>query len=598
MAVDIKDVEQVAQELQQKFDDFKAKNDKRVDAIEQEKGKLAGQVETLNGKLSELENLKSDLEKELLELKRPAGGAQNKLATEHKEAFVGFLRKGREDGLRDLERKALQVGTDEDGGYAVPEELDRNILNLLKDEVVMRQEATVITVGGSDYKKLVNLGGTASGWVGETDTRSQTATSRLELIEPLMGEIYGNPQATQKMLDDAFFNVEAWINSELATEFAEQEEIAFTSGDGTKKPKGFLAYESTDETDKVRAFGKLQHIVSGEATGVTADAIKRTGVLKAIFGDDAETLQVVNALIDKGKDGYDQIQQKMNKQASLNKRVQAQLGTLSNLWEAMTGTATNGLAAIGGAFSGDAKNITQWLGELGEKFTKFADENPRVIRGVVGLAAGLAILKLGLMGVGSAISIVSRIMSMTPIGMIATAIALAAGLIITNWDVVGPYFKKLWETIGPYFEAGWELLKKVFAWSPLGMVINNWGPVVKWFQDMWDKLKPIIEWFTDSSGDTVDAINSAQWGAGAYDAYGTGIPARGYTPYPAVDLAQSNNASDATGPNPFMINKASAPKVDGEIKVSFINMPPGMRVTETRSSGIDINHDVGYTRFW
>lgn len=273
MAVDIKDVEQVAQELQQKFDDFKAKNDKRVDAIEQEKGKLAGQVETLNGKLSELENLKSDLEKELLELKRPAGGAQNKLATEHKEAFVGFLRKGREDGLRDLERKALQVGTDEDGGYAVPEALDRNILTLLKDEVVMRQEATVITVGGSDYKKLVNLGGTASGWVGETDARSQTATSKLGLIEPFMGEIYGNPQATQKMLDDAFFNVEAWINSELATEFAEQEEIAFTSGDGTKKPKGFLAYESTDETDKVRAFGKLQHIVSGEATAVTADAI-------------------------------------------------------------------------------------------------------------------------------------------------------------------------------------------------------------------------------------------------------------------------------------------------------------------------------------
>ena len=254
-----------------------------------------------------------------------------------------------------------------------------------------------------------------------------------------------------------------------------------------------------DFTDGKGSFGGLDNMFRQLAKLRKLTDVKRTGVLKAIFGDDAETLQVVNALIDKGKDGYDQIQQKMNKQASLNKRVQAQLGTLSNLWEAMTGTATNGLAAIGGAFSGDAKNITQWLGELGEKFTKFADENPRVIRGVVGLAAGLAILKLGLMGVGGAISIVSRIMSMTPIGMIATAIALAAGLIITNWDVVGPYFKKLWETIGPYFEAGRELLKKVFAWSPLGMVINNWGPVVKWFQDMWDKLKPIIEWFTDSS---------------------------------------------------------------------------------------------------
>ncbi len=167
MAVDIKDVEQVAQELQQKFDDFKAKNDKRVDAIEQEKGKLAGQVETLNGKLSELENLKSDLEKELLELKRPAGGAQNKLATEHKEAFVGFLRKGREDGLRDLERKALQVGTDEDGGYAVPEALDRNILTLLKDEVVMRPGSHGDHRWRFRLQKLVNLGGTASGWVGK-----------------------------------------------------------------------------------------------------------------------------------------------------------------------------------------------------------------------------------------------------------------------------------------------------------------------------------------------------------------------------------------------------------------------------------------------
>ena len=301
-----------------------------------------------------------------------------------------------------------------------------------------------------------------------------------------------------------------------------------------------------DFTDGKGSFGGLDNMFRQLAKLRKLTDVKRTGVLKAIFGDDAETLQVVNALIDKGKDGYDQIQQKMNKQASLNKRVQAQLGTLSNLWEAMTGTATNGLAAIGGAFSGDAKNITQWLGELGEKFTKFADENPRVIRGVVGLAAGLAILKLGLMGVGSAISIVSRIMSMTPIGMIATAIALAAGLIITNWDVVGPYFKKLWETIGPYFEAGWELLKKVFAWSPLGMVINNWGPVVKWFQDMWDKLKPIIEWFTDSSGDTVDAINSAQWGAGAYDAYGTGIPARGYTPYPNRDKPYTEDLGKIT----------------------------------------------------
>ncbi|EPL7797869.1 phage major capsid protein [Citrobacter freundii] len=297
MSVDVKDVEQVAQELQAKFDAFKEKNDKRLEAVEQEKGKLAGEVETLNGKLSELDELKSALEEELKQVKRPAGGPQSKAASEHKTAFIGFMRKGKDDGLRELERKALQVGVDEDGGYAVPEELDRTILNLLKDEVVMRQEATTITVGGANYKKLVNLGGTASGWVGETDSRPETDASKLGQIEPFMGEIYGNPQATQTMLDDAFFNVEDWINSELAIEFAEQEEIAFTSGNGTKKPKGFLAYASTLDPDKTRAFGTLQHILSGATAGVTADAIiKLVYTLRKVHRNGAKFMMNNNSL--------------------------------------------------------------------------------------------------------------------------------------------------------------------------------------------------------------------------------------------------------------------------------------------------------------
>ncbi|HBZ8820369.1 TPA: phage major capsid protein [Citrobacter freundii] len=297
MSVDVKDVEQVAQELQAKFDAFKEKNDKRLEAVEQEKGKLAGEVETLNGKLSELDELKSALEEELKQVKRPAGGPQSKAASEHKTAFIGFMRKGKDDGLRELERKALQVGVDEDGGYAVPEELDRTILNLLKDEVVMRQEATTITVGGANYKKLVNLGGTASGWVGETDARPETDASKLGQIEPFMGEIYGNPQATQTMLDDAFFNVEDWINSELAIEFAEQEEIAFTSGNGTKKPKGFLAYASTLDPDKTRAFDTLQHILSGAAAGVTADAIiKLVYTLRKVHRNGAKFMMNNNSL--------------------------------------------------------------------------------------------------------------------------------------------------------------------------------------------------------------------------------------------------------------------------------------------------------------
>ncbi|MBD2779417.1 phage major capsid protein [Xenorhabdus szentirmaii] len=273
MAIEVKDIQQVAQEIQQRFDEFRQKNDQRIDAIEAEKGKLAGQVETLNGKLSELDTLKSALEEELAGLKRPAGGSNSKDVSEHKTAFAQFIRKGREDGLAELEQKAMQTTTDPEGGYAVPEELDRNIISALKDEVVMRTECHVVSVGNPNFKRLINQGGTNSGWVGETDERPETKTPKLAPIEPIWGEIYGNPAATQTMLDDAFFDVEAFISSELIQEFAEQEESAFTHGDGKNKPKGLLAYGSEAQDDKDRKWGTLQHLLLKKPTEVTADEI-------------------------------------------------------------------------------------------------------------------------------------------------------------------------------------------------------------------------------------------------------------------------------------------------------------------------------------
>lgn len=275
MAIDKKDIENVATELKSSFDEFKKKNDKRLEAVEQEKSKLAEQVEDLNGKLTDLDQLKQGLEAELKEAKRPGttGKNERKEVKEHKEAFDRFIRKGDEDGLKDLEQKALNTGTDSDGGYAVPEELDRMLLDLQRDSVVMRQEAAVITVGSSDYKKLVNLHGAGSGWVNENEARPETNTPKLAQISSINGELYGNPQATQTMLDDAFFNVEQWLTNELQIEFAEREEGAFTSGDGTKKPKGFLAYDMTEEVDSDRDFGKLQYIRSGAAANITADSL-------------------------------------------------------------------------------------------------------------------------------------------------------------------------------------------------------------------------------------------------------------------------------------------------------------------------------------
>ncbi|MHA7916498.1 phage major capsid protein [Alloalcanivorax xenomutans] len=272
MGVDLKDVELVARELGEKFDEFKSTNDKRLEAIEAEKTKLSETTESLNGKLSELDKLKQDLEAALKEQGRPKVAGEKDIS-EHRKAFGLFVRKGKDDGLRDLERKALQTTTDEDGGYAVPEELDRNIQELLRDAVVMRQECRVITVGTPAYKKLVNRGGTSSGWVGETEARPETNASKLAQIEPVWGEIYANPQATQTMLDDVFFDAEAWIASEVQEEFSEQEEAAFTVGDGTKKPKGYLAYGTEAAGDATRTFQTLQHLEAAAPAALDADEL-------------------------------------------------------------------------------------------------------------------------------------------------------------------------------------------------------------------------------------------------------------------------------------------------------------------------------------
>ncbi|MWP47449.1 phage major capsid protein [Gilliamella sp. Pas-s27] len=295
MAVDQKDVELVAQEIKNQFEQFKATNNKRLDAIEQEKAALAGKVESQNAKLSELDNIKTALENELKEVKRPAGG--NKQASAHKEAFAMFIRKGDEQGLAELERKAMQTGTDADGGFAVPEELNTDILAALRDEVVMRQECTVMTVGTPDWKKLTNKGGIASGWVGETDERTETGTPKLGVISPVWGEIYGNPYATQTMLDDAFFNVESFIVNELSQEFAEKEEEAFTLGDGNKKPKGFLAYETTAQADKDRDWGKLQNVVAGAANLTTDDIVKLTYTLRKVYRSGAKFMMNNQSLL-------------------------------------------------------------------------------------------------------------------------------------------------------------------------------------------------------------------------------------------------------------------------------------------------------------
>lgn len=285
MAQEIKDL---VEGIQKSFNDFKQINDERLSKVE--KGASAADFEAKLAKVQSDISAALDLKKEIerVEAKQNLHGLmgtaeENQDKKAYKSAFVdGFLRKGQETGLKDLQVKAMSVGTPADGGYALPEQIDRMVEQLSRDMSAVRSVANVIQVGTSDYKKLVNVNGIASGWVGETAARPATNTSQLAEVAPPMGTLYANPQVTQDALDDLFYNVEADVAAQLAEEFGIAEGAAFVSGNGTNKPKGFLAYTTAATADATRAFGTIEHI----ATGVAGDfaASNKADVLYDVIG--------------------------------------------------------------------------------------------------------------------------------------------------------------------------------------------------------------------------------------------------------------------------------------------------------------------------
>lgn len=355
-----------------------------------------------------------------------------------------------------------------------------------------------------------------------------------------------------------------------------------------------------DFTDGKGGFGGLDNLFKQLSKLRKLTDVKRTGVLKALFGDDAETLQVVNALIDKGKDGYDQIQDKMNRQASLNKRVDAQLNTLTNLWDAMTGTAVNGLASIGSAFSGDTKKVITWLGDISEKFGKFAEQNPKVIRGIVGAATGFVGLKLAMLGVNTALGFIGGSLKMTPMGAFLRLAAIGIGYVIANWDKFGPIIEKIWEKIESLTSGtdGWKIalagVAAYIAGKWLTTIISSVrtvgteADVASKKMGLLGKLGLASMLYAPVEGAMESTIGKTS--AGDWMKNNGLFLASDWTPFFNRQNMEEYEKGIKRGPGAAA---SAAPK--GEFKVSFENAPPGMKVDPSGPGFQGISYDVGYT---
>jgi HK97 family phage major capsid protein len=257
-------------ELNRAFAAFKDEQDAKLEEIKKGRDDVvsAEKIERINADMTALTKAVED-SKAAMDALRIGGDAGKGPSAEkkaHADAFNTWFRRGRdpEAGMRELEvRAGLTTQSEPDGGYLVPDQMEATIDRVLGTVSAIRSISRVVQVGTDEYAKLVSLGGAQSGWVGEEAARPETGTPTLSKILITSGEIYANPMATQRSLDDAAFDVEAWLAEEVSIEFAEKEGAAFWNGNGLNKPKGVRNY--TAVANASYSWGKVGFVVTGAA---------------------------------------------------------------------------------------------------------------------------------------------------------------------------------------------------------------------------------------------------------------------------------------------------------------------------------------------
>jgi len=181
---------------------------------------------------------------------------------EYKKAFWNAMRTRAGEGLDTTIRNALQIGTDTEGGYLVPDEFERTLVEALEEENIFRKLAHVITTSTGDRKiPVVASKGTAS-WVDEEGAipDSDDSFAQVSIGAYKLGTLI---KVSEELLNDSVFNLESYISKEFARRIGNKEEEAFFSGDGTGKPTGILAATG----------GAQLGVTTAGATAITLDEI-------------------------------------------------------------------------------------------------------------------------------------------------------------------------------------------------------------------------------------------------------------------------------------------------------------------------------------
>lgn len=193
-------------------------------------------------KVSEMGSRIDALDRKGAELRRPvlATGAEDR--PPHSKAISAYVRRGEDDGLRTLEveSKGMNTQVAAEGGFLVDPKTAEMISNVLRSGATIRGLSRVVQVEAGAYDVLVDHTDLGAGWLDELASAGETSAPAVDRISIPLHELSAAPTASQRILDDAAFDVEAWLAERIAERFLRAEAAAFVNGDGVNKPTGFL----------------------------------------------------------------------------------------------------------------------------------------------------------------------------------------------------------------------------------------------------------------------------------------------------------------------------------------------------------------------
>ena len=184
----------------------------------------------------------------------------------------------------DHQTKELVAGSNVDGGFFLTTDRSARISQRIFETSPMRAVANIETTTSDVYEIVLDDDEAAAGWVGEVSPRSETDTSTIGLVKIPIHELYANPKATQKMIDDAGFDIVSWHQGKVTRKMGRLENTAFVTGDGSEKPKGFLSYAAWASAG-VYERNKVEQLETATATTIAGDdLIKLQGKLISDYG--------------------------------------------------------------------------------------------------------------------------------------------------------------------------------------------------------------------------------------------------------------------------------------------------------------------------